>query len=316
MRPYGGEADLQPIVNLLNACEAVDRLDSFYSTTALQQGLAEPGFDPIHDMRLWEDENNDLIAIGKLRIPSTSSETIDSHLWFQVHPRARHRNLEAEIIAWSESRLRDVERERQLPVKLRSSTCDHKHNRIAFLNNCGFTYERCFLTMVRSLTAPIPLPQLPTQFTVVDARSGFSIESWVEMFNQTFVDHWGFYRATVDQCKHGMSDPNYHPALDLVAIAPDGTFSAFCFCYINKEKNQAKGQTEGWISSLGTRRGFRRMGLARAMLLSGMHRLQAAGMSVAKLGVDTENPNFAQNLYESVGFTKARAKLTFVKTLS
>ncbi len=39
-----------------------------------------------------------------------------------------------------------------------------------------------------------------------------------------------------------------------------------------------------------TRRGFRRMGLARAMLLAGMRQIKAAGMDTVKLGVDALEP--------------------------
>ena len=43
------------------------------------------------------------------------------------------------------------------------------------------------------------------------------------MFNQTFIDHWNHHPLTVETRKHWLTDPNYKPELDLVAIAPDGT---------------------------------------------------------------------------------------------
>jgi mycothiol synthase len=66
---------------------------------------------------------------------------------------------------------------------------------------------------------------------------------------------------------------------------------------------------------LGTRRGFRRRGLGRAMLLAGMQRLWETGIDTVKLGVDTQNPNQALNLYESVGFRKLHTRLSYVKTI-
>lgn len=53
---------------------------------------------------------------------------------------------------------------------------------------------------------------------------------------------------------------------------------------------------------LGTRRGFRKIGLGRAILLAGLHRLKAEGLETALLGVDTDNPTGATRLHESVGF--------------
>ncbi len=116
------------------------------------------------------------------------------------------------------------------------------------------------------------------------------------MFNQTFIDHWNYHPLTVETHKHWFTDPNYKPEFDLVAIAPDGTFAAFCFCYINPEENEHFARKEGWIADLGTRRGFRKIGLGRAMLLAGLHQLKAAGMDTAKLGVDADNPNGASRL--------------------
>ncbi|MGH7178790.1 MAG: GNAT family N-acetyltransferase, partial [Tepidisphaeraceae bacterium] len=56
------------------------------------------------------------------------------------------------------------------------------------------------------------------------------------------------------------------------------------------------------IQVLGTRRGFRRRGLGRAMLLSGMHWLRSRDVHTALLGVDAASPTGAVRLYESNGF--------------
>ena len=64
---------------------------------------------------------------------------------------------------------------------------------------------------------------------------------------------------------------------DLIALAPDGAFAAFCRCQIDNEDNQHNSRNEGWIDALGTRRGHLKRGLGRAMLPAGMHWLKARG---------------------------------------
>jgi mycothiol synthase len=64
---------------------------------------------------------------------------------------------------------------------------------------------------------------------------------------------------------------------------------------------------------LGTRQDFRRMGLARGLLLIGMQRLKENGMHIAKLSVDADNCNHAALLYESVGFSQTSTLIRFVK---
>lgn len=312
MRPYAGEADLKPIVDLLNACEAVDQLDSFASVVELRLEVEAPSVDPARDLRLWESSRGELLGFAQTWIPE-SNEIVDAHCWFQVHPNARGRNLEKQILNWSEQRAQEVGQERGLPVKLRASAHEAQRERVVLLENHGFVRDRYFLTMVRSLTEPIPEPQFPEGFMLRSTHGKADAIAWVEMFNQSFIDHWNHHEQTVEDHIHWLNDANYDSASDLLAIAPDGTFAAFCYCHVNQEKNVHKGLNEGWIGVLGTRRGFRRIGLGRAMLLSGLHRLKMLGLDTAKLGVDLDNPNQAKQLYESVGFSKAYTRFMYVK---
>ncbi len=91
--------------------------------------------------------------------------------------------------------------------------------------------------------------------------------------------------------------------------------AGFCFCLIDPEANARNGRNEGWIDMLGTRRGFRKIGLGRAMLLAGLHRLKADGVDTAILGVDAENPSGALGLYESTGFHKVFTTIAYRKDL-
>ncbi|NJL46635.1 MAG: GNAT family N-acetyltransferase [Leptolyngbyaceae cyanobacterium SM2_5_2] len=135
------------------------------------------------------------------------------------------------------------------------------------------------------------------------------------MFNESFVDHWNFSPMTLVDRQYRLTYPTYQPELDWVAVAADGTLAAFCGAHIPHEDNARKHRQEGWINILGTRRGYRRQGLARSMLLQGLHQLQAAGLDTALLGVDSQNPNQAQSLYESAGFQVKESYVTYEKRL-
>lgn len=315
-RPYQGESDLQAIATFLNACEAIDQEGQYYSISELKIEFTEPGVDPERDLRLWLDAAGALVAFGQLWIPPHSTYTTDGWLWFRVHPDARGQGLERDIVAWGESQLRQVAQERQLPAMLRSGCRETQTEQRELLEFCGYEYERCFLTMGRSLIPPIPQPQLPDGFRLGYIGKDATVEDWVDAYNQSFVDHWQFHPTTVAEHQHWLTDPYYRPELDLVALTPNGTVAAFCHCSINPEANTHKNCNEGWVNILGTRRGFRRLGLARAVLLAGLNQLWQAGVDTAKLGVDTQNPNSAKTLYESAGFRRLYARSTFVKALT
>jgi mycothiol synthase len=311
MRSYKGEADLEAIAYLINTCETADKLENGTSVSELRDEFNTPFVNQARDLKLWEDSNNQLLGFGRLWI-TDPSEVIDGFLGFQVHPSVRGGNIETQIIQWAEQRMQEVRQEKGLPVKLRSGARDKHTERIAILENHGFVSDRYFFTMQRPLTEIIPQPQFPSGFTLRQVKPE-DAEALTELFNESFIDHWNHHDSTVEYVKHEMAQQDYRAELDLIATAADGTFAAFCYSVINPEENIRRGRKEGWIEVLGTRRGFRRIGLGRAMLLSGLHRLKELGMDTASLGVDADNPNGALQLYESVGFSKLFTKIAYVK---
>lgn len=313
-RSYTGDRDLSAIADLINTCEAVDRLDEGTSISELQQKFNAPSFDKARDISLWEDANGKLIGFARLWI-SEPGEVTDGWLSFRVHPDARGGNMEAAAIAWGEVRLREVEKQRGKRVKLRSSARADECDRISVLTRCSFKADRYFFRMARSLSEPLPEPQFPEGFLLRQVSCEQDAETWVEMFNQSFIDHWNHHDLTVEEFNYYSAKPDYRNDLDLISVTDDGTFVAFCYCEISQEENDRTGRNEGWIGVLGTRRGFRKIGLGRAMLLAGLHRLKAAGVATAILGVDAENPSGALQLYESVGFHNIRDSISYVKDL-
>jgi len=313
-RSYAGESDLEPIAHLINTCEKVDQLDEGTSISELQQEFNQPSLDVARDIRLWEDAEGKLIGFAQLSI-SEPGEVIDGWLWFRVHPDARSGDVESATVAWGETRMREVEKELGVRVKLRSWTRAENADRISLLTNCGFKADRYFCRLARSLSEPIPEPEFPEGFLLSQFPGEQDSEAWVEMFNQSFIDHWNHHDLTVDKFKYDLAKPDYRNDLDLIAVADDGTFVAFCYCEISGDECDRTARNQGWIACLGTRRGFRKIGLGRAMLLAGLHRLKAAGVETAILGVDADNQSGAMKLYESVGFHNIRNSIAYVKEL-
>ena len=323
VRPYQDETDLEPIAQLVNTCAQADQLDRYCSVNDLRSDYAEPGFDPTRDSRLIHDVTGQLIAKAEVWTYLTPIDSVtDGFLRFQVHPDHRDCGIEFDLIAWGEVRLQAIAETRDTAAQLFLDCQDSQLDRIQLYEKCGYAYERCFLRMQRSLTEPIPEPQFPAEFILSHQNGVEDVAAWVDAFNDSFIDHWSFHPLTIEEHVHWVRKPDYQPELDLVAIcqgqpatAPDGKIAALCHCHIHHEENQMRGWRAGSIHILGTRCGFRRRGLARAMLLSAMHKLKAEGMELARLGVDAENPNYAHSLYESVGFRKQCANLSYAKRI-
>lgn len=311
-RQYAGEADLQPIADFLNGCEAHDHMDEGSSPGELRDEFSSPTFDTARDIRIWEDGDGTMLGFAQIWIPA-AGEVVDGYLWFKVHPEHRDGTIESEIFAWGTERMREVGRERNVRVQLGSGVRSDKADRVAVLEQHGFTINRYFLRMARDLHEPIVEPKLPDGFTIRAVAGTAEAAAWIEMFNLSFIDHWNHHDRTVDDRLHWMSEAFYRPHLDLIAQAPDGTFAAFAFCGVNAAENRRTGRNEGWISLLGTRRGYRNMGLGRAILLTGLQQLKAEGVDTAVLGVDANSLTGATRLYESVGFQPIMTFVSYIK---
>lgn len=313
-RPLQGDKDLPLIANLINACNEVDKLDDGVSVQELSEEFDAPSVDKELDIQLWEDENGILAGFGDLWI-TEPLQVIDGYLSIYIHPEARGNGLETEIIEWADVRMRQVKIERGFPVKLRTGARSTYTERIKLLENNGFTPDRYFFRMERNLNEAIPEAHFPSGFNLRCMNGEQDAEAWVDLHNNSFIDHWNFHPVTVEMLKHWLQESLYRSDLDLLAVTGNNSFVAQCYCYINPESNARTGRNEGNVGILGVRRGFRKIGLGRAMLLSGLHRLKQAGMDTARLGVDADNPNGALRLYESVGFQKVYTSINFLRDM-
>ena len=312
-RSYQKATDRSLIAALVNTCAAYDRLNEDVSLAEFQLILNSPNLELNCDTYCIENENGQLVGLGLIEHQESTTK-IDGNLWIFVHPEIRHQGLEAELIRWSEKQLQQLGQQKHRPVQLLTDSRDDQVDRAVLFNQQGFQIQREFLTLARSLNQPLPVVELPGGFRLSYLKNPDQIPAWVEMYNQSFVDHWNHYDITPETAKYWHTLPEYRAELDLIAIAPDGTFAALCSCRLQPQTH-AKRYT-GWIEWLGTRRGFRRMGLGRAMLFAGMRQLQQAGADTVKLSVDSESLTGANHLYESVGFRPVETVLSWVKPVA
>lgn len=233
----------------------------------------------------------------------------------RMHPHYRHQGLEAILLDWVDAQVPKLRTDAAIPIHLRAAVkqtlTDMHHSYVAH----GFQQVRCFQELQHSLSLPVDAPLWPSGFGVKQTNL-YSAKDWVDLFNETFVDHWHFVPFTLADYEYRLQQPTYQPDLDWVAVAEDGTLAGFCDAHIPYEDNTRHHRQEGWITLLGTRRGYRRRGLARAMLLYGLQQLQSAGLDTAMIGVDRDNPNQAKTLYESVGFRVKESWLNYAKVFT
>jgi GNAT superfamily N-acetyltransferase len=306
-RGYAGEQELPAIVDFINMCDAHDRMEEGTSIEEMIAEFSTPGYDTARDVRVWYDADGAIVAFGQLWAIDENDDN-DGFLWYRIHPNLQGDGIDGQLFAWADARLRELGR-----VLLRVVTMPHERWRIAAYEQHGFAPVRFYLRLRRQLDTPFDTPQFPAGYSVIDGDH--DPQMWAELYNESFVDHFNFHRHTAEQVAHWQSEPDYRSDLNLIALAPDGTPAALAWCGINEADNARTGRRDGVVNLLGTRRGHRRRGLGRAMLLTALERLRAAGMDAARLGVDADSPTGATRLYESVGFEESQRRILYSRAV-
>lgn len=308
----------QNITTLINTCAIFDRHYDETSATEIALICNTPHFDQGQNARQWYDQGK-LIGFSLLDIAPTNT-SVDAYLHIYLHPRKRQQGFEQRMLLWGEQRLRQVGQAYNLPIKLRVySRADYLYL-ARLLKQHNFSIERQFFTMGRSLQQPIPTPYLPDNFylaTMADrCDRQAKLNDWVKMYNESFVDHWNHHDLTTETLQTWLNSPQYRPDLNLIAISPEKQFAAFCNTRIRQLSHQSSlngDMTIGWIDWLGTSRSFRKRGLGKSMLLSGLQLLKQQGAKIAKLSVDADNASGAVGLYRSLGFQNLNTWFSWLK---
>jgi ribosomal protein S18 acetylase RimI-like enzyme len=303
MHALTNEQDVQRIIDFRRACTTAENANDYPTVSDLPEILA-PASRYAYRVQLWDDIDGALLAFGIV-------DTAFCNLYFYVQPEKQGSSLESAIITWALVQMRMIGQQQNKQVTLDISCWGNDTRKMALFEQHGFMrQEEQTLRMQRSLTEPAPTPQLPTGFIVRQLQGEQDIEEYVTLHREAF----GTSHMTIEHRLAIMHNPNYRPELDVVAVAPDSTFAAFCVCNINREVNEQSGQKEGEIGIIGTRPMYRNMGLGRAMLLEGLQRLKVCGISTAVLGTTSSNIN-AIRLYEFVGFRVISRVLWYTKSV-
>ncbi len=285
-RLYTDSADLQAMIDLIYRVRPPEQVAHYPSSADLQELLPLPEINS--RTRLWHNPAGQLVAWAFV-------DTYNNLRW-ELDPAAADPALEDEIVAWGLSCVHRLEPDE--PLTLDASCRADDAARSAFLQRHGFSAQPVqTLHLARPLDGPIPAPQLPPGMAIRPALEAGDVEALAALHRAAF----GTSHMTAAHRQAMIDAPGYMPELDLVAVAPDGRLAAYCLVSISAEENARSGQQAGYTDPVATHPAFRRMGLARALLLAGMQRLKERGMAVACLGTSSENEAM-QAAARSAGF--------------
>src|SRR4051812_23476654 len=86
-------ADLPPVHDLIQLCEAVDQLNDDIPAARIRDRIAGSA-------QLWFDDRDQLLGCGALKVfPATTM--LEAMLFWYVHPQARTTQLAGAILTWA-----------------------------------------------------------------------------------------------------------------------------------------------------------------------------------------------------------------------
>ncbi len=180
-----------------------------------------------------------------------------------------------------------------------------------WLEDLGYTATEWGAALVRPHLDDIPIRVLPDGVEVRPVTEA-QIRPILEAHWEAFRTEWDFREATeadyVESMEHAFRDES----LWKVAWAGD-TIVGQVKPFINTVENTRRGHLRGYTEFISTHRDWRNQGIAGALLAMSLQELKDRGMAEAALGVDTNNPGGAFQLYTSLGFEVRSYEAVYTK---
>ncbi len=315
-RGFRGEADYPIMAEIINAANKADKEDYVTKEEEIARNYAHiQRSDPDKDMLFVEIDGT---AVGYGRC-MWDAETEGDYLYsFFLHmkPEGRNRGIGLPVMEYFLDRMKlmAAEHPAEAPKYFQSWTNEDKTWYNNLLKKLGLKPVRFGYGMKRVCSEPIDFQPLPVGIEVRPVNETH-MRAIFDADTEAFRDHWGFVEPTEKDYQRFLENPINDPSLWKVAWDGDQVVG-MVRNYIDEDENKNANRKRGYTENISVRRPWRRQGIARSLLIQSIHMFQEMGMEETYLGVDTQNPNGALNLYQSVGYQKDRTWITYRKPVA
>lgn len=233
---------------------------------------------------LWETEHGRLVAAAH---PEGEGD-----VYLQIHPDFRY--LEDEIFAWAEGHLARPVSSGGLQLETYVYEYDVYRQGLLAARDYRRTDDWGQLRWLRLGRERLPSPVLAQPYALRTTRPEPDDDRRIaDLLNAAFGRDFHNAAEFETFTRHA---PSFVRGLDLVAVAPDGTFAAYVGIPYDQVNRRAI------FEPVCTHPDHRRHGLALALMHEGFRRLQAMG--ACEVTVDTGSMEPANRLYDATGFAE------------
>jgi len=264
------------------------------------------GFDPSTDTRLVFSPDGDLIGYAEVWV--TNEIPVYPWVWLRVHPDYMDTSIGLYLLRWAEKRATKVFEKvpADARVAIRCGTADTIQDMIMLLKSFNMTQIRHYLRMQIEINELPPEPVWPDGLTLRDYDPETDAEAVYQTDVEAFRDHFGFVEETFEvgfpRFMHFLTeDETYDPSLWFLAMDKERVVGICLGSKFTLEDPES-----GYIKVLAVKRGWRRRGIALALLQHSFREYFRRGKRKVMLGVDGKNLTGALRLYEKAGMRVLR----------
>lgn len=305
--------DVPAIHQLIRRAETNDRLPVVTAEGEVADIFRDPHLEPALDTRLVTD-GGEIVGWGWVMHHPAGERLERAMLLGAVDPAHRRRGIGSALFEWQIDRAAELlgRHPPDLPRVMWTFVFDTQHDATALFERHRFRPVRWNESLLR------PLAELPD----AAGPDGIAILPWDRsrddevrsVKNAAFADHWRS-PPTDEASWHAWLD-EHATRLDLSFLAlANGAVVGYSLNEHYPDDEALTGRREGWIGNLGVLREFRTRGIASALIRRSMRAFVDAGFTHAAIGVDTENPTGAAQLYRNIGFVPMHRSVIHELTL-
>jgi len=314
-RAFQGEADYPLMAALISACKVADGVERSSNVDDIARTYRHlENCNPQTDM-LFAEVYGQVIAYGRICWDDLLDGVRLYHPFGFLHPDWRGKGLGTAMWEAAEGRAREIAagHPTKTPKYLQVEAFETEKALVTLLEKRGYKPARYETYMVRDLSLPFPETRMPPGLEVRPVKLE-QLRPIFEASNEAFRDHWGSRDVSEEGYKAEMESPNFHPELWKVAWDGDQMASVI-HNFVDENENVEYQRKRGYTEGICTRRAWRKLGLASALLVLSMQMFKEMGMTETALSVDSENLSGALRLYEGVGYRKVKQQTNYRKPM-
>lgn len=301
-RAYNSREDLKSVMAFLR---------EVFNETSSYQNWFPDRFENSHevcgsvhgvgDIRIWEEIDDK--STHSRKIVALANPESPSDYFIQVNPA--YNFLEREIFEWIERHCLEKKRNPNKKEKIRIHTIEGNSVRELLLSELGYKKGETFMYLrLRPVDLPVPDVGCPESYEIRSVRGRSDYDQLARVTRLVF-GHGEWFNAEIYERITRCSF--YKQDLDLVAVAPDGTFASFCTFRMDPISQITN------LEPVGTHPNYRKLGLAKALIFEGLRR--AIRYNPTLFYVGAANTPAANQLYDSVGYTEKLAEYCWFKEI-